>query len=77
MVRAVKQTVRILPGGRVEVISADLPEGHEAEVIVLVTATPAPNHNAWGLFADEPELVDQVVEDAMQSRQDPLRRGRG
>jgi hypothetical protein len=77
MVQALKQTVRILPGGRIEVVSADLPEGREAEVIVLVLADASPNGDPWGLFADEPELLDRVVEDAMQSREDQLRRGRG
>ncbi len=60
-----------------EVVSVDLPEGREAEVIVLVTADASPNGDPWGLFADEPELMDRIVEDAMQSRQDPLRRARG
>ena len=36
MVKAVKQIVTIQPGGRVELTSDDLPEGHQAEVIVLV-----------------------------------------
>lgn len=34
---AIKQTVTIGPGGRVEVVSAELPEGRRAEVIVLVS----------------------------------------
>ena len=33
---AIKQTVTIQPGGRVEVISDELPEGRQAEVIILV-----------------------------------------
>jgi len=36
MVRAVKQTVTIQAGGRVEVTSTELPEGQQAEVIVLI-----------------------------------------
>jgi hypothetical protein len=35
-VTAIKQTVTIQSGGRVEVISGELPEGHQAEVIILV-----------------------------------------
>ncbi len=33
---AIKRTVTIQPGGRIEVVSGDLPEGREAEVIILV-----------------------------------------
>ncbi len=33
---AIKQTVTIQPGGRIEVVSGELPEGREAEVIILV-----------------------------------------
>jgi hypothetical protein len=34
---AIKQTVTVQPGGRVEVTSSELPEGREAEVIILVS----------------------------------------
>jgi len=37
MVRAVKRTVTIQAGGRIEVTSTELPEGQQAEVIVLVS----------------------------------------
>ena len=40
MVRAVQQTVTIQPGGRVGVTSTELPEGQQAEVIVLVREQP-------------------------------------
>ncbi|MFI5387210.1 MAG: hypothetical protein ACHQ50_13955 [Fimbriimonadales bacterium] len=33
---AIKQTVTIQPGGRIEVVSGELPEGRQAEVIILV-----------------------------------------
>jgi hypothetical protein len=33
---AIKQTVTIQPGGRIEVVSGDLPAGRRAEVIILV-----------------------------------------
>jgi len=42
MVRAIKQTVTIQPGGRVVVTSDELPEGHRAEVIVLVDQESPP-----------------------------------
>ena len=38
MVRAFKQIVTIMPGGRIEIRSDELPEGRRAEVIVLVQA---------------------------------------
>ena len=69
MVQAIKQVVVIQPGGRVEIVSADLPVGREAEVIVLVPVQAAANNrDAWGLFGDEPELVDQIVRDALDAR---------
>jgi len=40
MVRAIRQTVTIKPGGRVEVTSDQLPEGRLAEVIILVEQEP-------------------------------------
>ena len=36
MVQAIKQTVTIQPGGRIEVLSSEFPVGAQAEVIVLV-----------------------------------------
>jgi hypothetical protein len=41
MVRAVRQTVTVGPGGSVELRSAELPVGSRAEVIVLVDSPPA------------------------------------
>jgi hypothetical protein len=41
-VTAIKQTVTIQPGGRVEVVSDELPEGRQAEVIILVDHTAEP-----------------------------------
>lgn len=77
MVQAVKRTVRIQAGGRVEVVSADLPAGRDAEVIILVAAEAAAAADSVGLFADEPELIDQVVGEALDARQAPLRGARG
>jgi hypothetical protein len=39
MVTALKQTVKIQQGGRIEIRSSELPEGSSAEVIVLVEPT--------------------------------------
>jgi hypothetical protein len=36
MVTALKQTVKIQQGGRIEIRSSELPEGFNAEVIVLL-----------------------------------------
>ena len=33
---AIKQTVTIQPGGRIEVVSEELPEGRHAEFVILV-----------------------------------------
>ncbi len=33
---AIKQTVTIQPGGRIEIVSGELPVGQQAEVIILV-----------------------------------------
>jgi hypothetical protein len=42
MVAAIRQTVTVLPGGVVHFASPELPEGTEAEIIVLLTAPAAP-----------------------------------
>lgn len=42
MVRAVKQIVTVQSGGRVEVTSDRLPEGHRAEVIILLDTPCTP-----------------------------------
>lgn len=73
MVQALKQMVRIQPGGKVEVVSPDLPDGEVAEVIVLVPGRSAESPDILGLFADEPELMDQIVAEAMAAREHPLR----
>ena len=49
MVTAIKQIVTIQQGGRVEVTSADLPEGRLAEVIVLIDQ-PGPPKSYLSLF---------------------------
>lgn len=77
MVRAIKQTLKIQPGGRFEFISDELPPGKDAEVIVLFPVELDRDGDCWGLFSDEPDLLDQVVRDAMAAREHPLRLGRG
>ncbi len=49
MNRAIKQTVTIQRGGRVEITSTELPEGQQAEVIILV-GDPAPDQSYASLF---------------------------
>jgi hypothetical protein len=50
MVAAIKQTVVVQPGGRVEVRSDQLKEGSTAEVIVLVDAQPPAQHRSLSSF---------------------------
>lgn len=41
MVQAVRRFVTIGPGGRVDLVSSELPVGRQAEVIVLLPCAPA------------------------------------
>ena len=41
MVQAVRKFVTIQPGGRVDLVSSELPVGRQAEVIVLLTGAPS------------------------------------
>ena len=41
MINAIRQTVVVQPGGRIEVVSSELTPGASAEVIVLEEAPPA------------------------------------
>ncbi len=72
MVQALKKLVRIQPGGRVELVAPELPAGREAEVIVLVTPEEQAG-SLFGLFADDPSLLDEIVEESMSARSRPLR----
>lgn len=71
MDREIRQKVRILDGGKVEFTSADLPVGAEADLIIIVRDNGAVN--PIGLFFDEAEVFDQVVDDAMKNRTRPMR----
>lgn len=61
-----------------------LPPGERSKLVELVAhelAEPparATSSSVIGLFADEPELIERVCEEAMQARErDPLRLTRG
>lgn len=66
MVQAIKQTVTIQPGGRIEVASSEFPVGAQAEVIVLVVRdVPSKRYadligSGSGSFAT-PEEVDAFL----------------
>ncbi len=50
----------------------------KAELDQLRNKNPsAASAGCLGLFADQPELMDQTVTDAMAAREHPLRRGKG
>ncbi len=59
---------------RVEVTIKRNEEKEEEEFI----ARPTPENPLLGLFADEPELIDEIMEDAMRQRETrPLRSSGG
>ncbi|MBN1341260.1 MAG: hypothetical protein JXQ73_01195 [Phycisphaerae bacterium] len=66
MTEEIRQTVTIQSGGRVEVMSKDLPEGRQAEVIVRVKDETAPKSYlelfgaGTGAFAN-PQVVDRFL----------------
>lgn len=66
MVRAIKQSVTIQPGGRIELTSGELPEGKRAEVIVLIdSSAPPPSYTKFfgsgkGVFTT-PEDTDAHI----------------
>jgi hypothetical protein len=66
-VTAIKQTVTIGPGGRVEVVSDELPEGRRAEVIVLVSPEPGPSPRRLADFLGAGKGLYSDVEDADRS----------
>jgi len=71
---AIKQTVTIQPGGRVEVISDELPEGRQAEVIILVDqfrpALRSPDPVRGG---QEPSPDSQTADQPIGTRRDAER----
>ncbi|MFN0135583.1 MAG: hypothetical protein ACKVS9_05625 [Phycisphaerae bacterium] len=73
MTKALRQYVKILPGGRIELASPDLPSGADAEVIVLYTPGEIGPPSLFGAFEDDGELLDEIVADAMKFREMPLR----
>jgi len=48
-----------------------LPEGSEVSVDAAphTSSTKAAHSPLWGLFADEPELIDQILADTVKDRQ--------
>lgn len=66
MVRAIKQTVTVQPGGRVEVTSEQLSPGTEAEVIILVESSsgiPANGNGDRNQTGSRPiwEIAEELV----------------
>jgi len=70
MENALRRTVTIQPGGRIEITSSDLPSGREAEVIVLVREGPGKPRRtlasmmgaAKGLYSTPEEVVRYLRE---------------
>lgn len=50
MARTIHQNVTIQQGGRIVIMSPDLPEGAEADVVVSVHDTPRPEPRYRALF---------------------------
>jgi hypothetical protein len=70
-VTAIKQTVTIQPGGRVEVISDELPEGRQAEVIILVDHFRPTHHSADSIEAGQGPPPDiQTADQPIDARRD-------
>jgi hypothetical protein len=70
MEQALRQRVTILPGGKIELQSPDLPVGEEAEVIVLVAPPQARRRNlsefigaGKGLFKSADEVDAYINEE--------------
>jgi hypothetical protein len=66
-VTAIKQTVTIGPGGRVEIVSSELPEGRQAEVIVLVAPEPGPSPRRLADFLGAGRGLYDDIDDADRS----------
>jgi hypothetical protein len=54
---AIRQTVIVQPGGVVHFTAPELQEGTEAEVIVLVTSSPKPEHRLAAFQALQQSLA--------------------
>ena len=77
MQTTLKRKVIVQAGGRIEVVDDQLPPGSEAEVTIEVAPTSLEPQDCLGAFADDSELIDQIVEEAMAIRGSSLRIGRG
>lgn len=52
-------------------VPVPFPEGSEVSVDAAppTSSAAAPHSPLWGLFADEPELIDQILADTMKDRE--------
>jgi len=73
MTRLIRQTVQVQEGGRIEITSSELHPGQIADVVVSVEDKTLSPTSIVGLFADEPELLDEIMKDVYADRQRPLR----
>jgi hypothetical protein len=71
-VTAIKQTVTIQPGGRVEVVSGELPEGQQAEVIILVDQSRPTRRSTDSIGAGQggPPRDIQTADQPIDARRD-------
>jgi hypothetical protein len=75
MTAAVRQTVIVQPGGVVHLASPELQEGTEAEVIVLVPASPQPQRRLAAFRALQqslaltPDVAEQWIREAAAERE--------
>lgn len=51
----------------------ELPSGEDADVVVFLHGKAGDGTSCLGLFVDDPELLDEVVADAMELREIPFR----
>jgi hypothetical protein len=65
MQAALRLITEVQPGGKIEVIDAQLPDGAPVEVIVLLPSTPAvPRRSILAVLADAPgHLAFQTAEE--------------
>lgn len=76
MTHAFRQHVTIQPGGRIELSSPNLPTGGEAEVIVLYNQQSKNDAALFGALSEDGELLEEIVREAYELRNEPLRHER-
>lgn len=67
MAHTLRKTVRGQRSGRVEIVSPELREGMEAEVILILPEPNATADSIVGSLADQADLLDEIVEEAMRA----------